>query len=129
MRRLTHNCKARDPRSAVGGEQGYIGDVACSNATAMYCGLQNARSLKVFCAGGGYHDRAGDRVKHNFWLAGEKRQVTEIFRSLNLHTGMIEYPMPCPRRVPNRKTPPRHAPSLERVADARRARQPQFRPR
>jgi len=40
--------------AALGGEQGYIGDFACSNATAMYCELQNARALKAFGAGGSY---------------------------------------------------------------------------
>jgi predicted porin len=40
--------------AALGGPDGYIGDFACSNAPAMYCQLQNARSLKVFGAGGSY---------------------------------------------------------------------------
>ncbi|WP_431824529.1 porin [Burkholderia sp. F1] len=40
--------------AALGGEQGYIGEFACSNPAAMYCELQNARTLKVFGAGGSY---------------------------------------------------------------------------
>jgi predicted porin len=40
--------------AALGGEQGYIGDFACSNPTAMYCELQNAHALKTFGAGGAY---------------------------------------------------------------------------
>ncbi|SIT41083.1 Porin [Paraburkholderia piptadeniae] len=40
--------------AALGGEQGYIGDFACSNPTAMYCELQNAHALKAFGAGGSY---------------------------------------------------------------------------
>jgi predicted porin len=40
--------------AALGGEQGYIGDFACSNPTAMYCELQNAHSLKAFGVGGSY---------------------------------------------------------------------------
>jgi predicted porin len=42
-----------DPLNAsLGGTSGYIGDFACTNAAAMYCGLQNARSIKAFGAGG-----------------------------------------------------------------------------
>ncbi|CAB3709584.1 Outer membrane porin protein [Trinickia soli] len=32
--------------AALGGTSGYIGDFACSNAAAMYCNLQNARTMK-----------------------------------------------------------------------------------
>ena len=38
--------------AALGGEAGYIGDFACSNAGAMYCELQNAESIKAWGAGG-----------------------------------------------------------------------------
>ncbi|OLL30625.1 porin [Burkholderia sp. SRS-W-2-2016] len=42
-----------DPfNAALGGAQGYIGDMACVNAAANYCQLQNARSIKAFGAGG-----------------------------------------------------------------------------
>ncbi|OAJ57140.1 porin [Paraburkholderia ginsengiterrae] len=42
-----------DPlNAALGGSSGYIGDFACSNPAAMYCQLQNARSMKEFGAGG-----------------------------------------------------------------------------
>ena len=38
--------------AALGGETGYIGDFACTNAAAPYCQLQNAASLKAWGAGG-----------------------------------------------------------------------------
>ncbi|KER72833.1 porin [Burkholderia cepacia] len=40
--------------AALGGAQAYIGDFACSNPAAMYCQLQNARSLRAIGAGGSY---------------------------------------------------------------------------
>ncbi|WP_261509069.1 porin [Burkholderia multivorans] len=40
--------------AALGGASGYIGDFACSNPAAMYCTLQNARSLTAIGAGGAY---------------------------------------------------------------------------
>ncbi|MBU9343998.1 porin [Burkholderia multivorans] len=40
--------------AALGGASGYIGDFACSNPAAMYCMLQNARSLTAIGAGGAY---------------------------------------------------------------------------
>ncbi|WP_159834925.1 porin [Burkholderia sp. 8Y] len=42
-----------DPlNAALGGSTGYIGDFACSNPSANYCQLQNARTIKTYGAGG-----------------------------------------------------------------------------
>ncbi|KWK15552.1 porin [Burkholderia stagnalis] len=38
--------------AALGGQSGYIGDFSCSNPGAMYCLLQDARSMRTFGAGG-----------------------------------------------------------------------------
>lgn len=38
--------------AALGGQAGYIGDFACTNAAAQYCQLQNADSMKAWGAGG-----------------------------------------------------------------------------
>ncbi|MBU9399081.1 porin [Burkholderia multivorans] len=38
--------------AALGGANGYIGDFACSNPGAMFCLLQDARSMRAFGAGG-----------------------------------------------------------------------------
>ncbi|MXN79273.1 porin [Burkholderia sp. 4701] len=38
--------------AALGGQSGYIGDFSCSNPGAMYCLLQDARSMRAFGAGG-----------------------------------------------------------------------------
>ena len=38
--------------AALGGQTGYIGDFACTNAAAQYCQLQNAESLKAWGVGG-----------------------------------------------------------------------------
>ncbi|BAN25413.1 porin [Caballeronia insecticola] len=40
--------------AALGGANGYIGDFACSNPTALYCQLQNAEALKAYGAGASY---------------------------------------------------------------------------
>jgi len=40
--------------AALGGTNGYIGDFACSNPTALYCQLQNAEALKAYGAGASY---------------------------------------------------------------------------
>ncbi|BCQ25420.1 porin [Caballeronia sp. NK8] len=40
--------------AALGGTNGYIGDFACSNPTALYCQLQNAEALKAYGAGVSY---------------------------------------------------------------------------
>jgi predicted porin len=40
--------------AALGGSNGYFGDFACSNASAMYCQLQNADALKAYGAGASY---------------------------------------------------------------------------
>jgi predicted porin len=73
--------------AALGGEQGYIGDFACSNASAMYCELQNARALKAFGVGGSYamgsvtigvvytHTRLDDS---QFFASGLRPQGTDV---------------------------------------------------
>ncbi|MDI3304977.1 MAG: porin [Burkholderia multivorans] len=38
--------------AALGGANGYIGDFACSNPGAMFCLLQDARSMRAFGVGG-----------------------------------------------------------------------------
>ena len=40
--------------AALGGTNGYIGDFACSNPSALYCQLQNAEALKAYGAGASY---------------------------------------------------------------------------
>ncbi|WP_250435824.1 MULTISPECIES: porin [unclassified Caballeronia] len=40
--------------AALGGANGYIGDFACSNPSALYCQLQNAEALKAYGAGASY---------------------------------------------------------------------------
>lgn len=40
--------------AALGGRAGYIGDFACSNASALYCQLQNADALKAWGAAASY---------------------------------------------------------------------------
>jgi predicted porin len=40
--------------AALGGSSGYIGDFACSNASALYCRLQDAQALKAYGAGASY---------------------------------------------------------------------------
>jgi predicted porin len=40
--------------AALGGTSGYFGDFACSNASALYCQLQNAEALKAYGAGASY---------------------------------------------------------------------------
>ncbi|WP_027209960.1 porin [Burkholderia sp. WSM2232] len=40
--------------AALGGENGYFGDFACSNASALYCQLQNAQTLKAYGASASY---------------------------------------------------------------------------
>ncbi|KAF1027154.1 MAG: Outer membrane porin protein [Burkholderia plantarii] len=41
-----------DPiNAALGGSSGYFGDLSCSNSSAMYCELQDARAMKEFGVG------------------------------------------------------------------------------
>jgi predicted porin len=40
--------------AALGGSNGYFGDFACSNPSALYCQLQNAAVLKAYGAAGSY---------------------------------------------------------------------------
>ena len=40
--------------AALGGANGYIGDFACYNASALFCQLQNAEALKAYGAGASY---------------------------------------------------------------------------
>ncbi|REE06478.1 putative porin [Paraburkholderia sp. BL27I4N3] len=38
--------------AALGGSDGYIGDLACSNANAMYCSMQDAQTVRIAGVGG-----------------------------------------------------------------------------
>lgn len=40
--------------AALGGSNGYFGDFACSNASALYCQLHNADALKAYGTGASY---------------------------------------------------------------------------